>query len=515
MRTVKIGRSSQNDIVLNNMRVSAQHAVICISDAGKVSIKDLNSTNGTYVNDVCIEKETPLAAGDRVRVGNSTVDWTRYLHGSQTRQAPATSYPGDVYAIKRRKTVGRLTDNDVVIDHSRVSSRHAQIVEKENGEIVIVDNGSTNGTYVNGLKITMHTLRPGDTVMIANKYPLRWEGIFAPVPSPVPSPKPGFGRTLVTTLVAAVAVAGLLLLAWNRRWIPDDLFDGKWSAEKVYSTYRKSVVMIEIAYCFKASLNGEFIGLYTISRTTGKPVPLGGEHKPLGGHGTGFFVSSDGKIVTNRHMTRPWEYGNGPEYLALIKDYVKLDIIAASLQKGNVAYLLAQTRINEVAVEGMMIDEYLGIYLNDSHMSAAAKIPCAVLEGRTSSSPEVDVAVIQTRSKTLPPGVDRIVDLSRAAVDDKEIVNGKLVYSIGFPAGPTIASTSKGLQANNQDGKITQDAGEIQFGHNISTTGGASGSPVFNEYGQLTGIHHAGYSAVITQGFNYAIKARYAVELLK
>ena len=53
---------------------------------------------------------------------------------------------------------------------------------------------------------------------------------------------------------------------------------------------------------------------------------------------------------------------------------------------------------------------------------------------------------------------------------------------------------------------------EFDFSYNAATTGGASGSPVFNKYGMLIGVHHAGVNA--TQGFNYGVKAKYIKELL-
>ena len=45
-------------------------------------------------------------------------------------------------------SVGRLPDNDVVIDHTSVSKRHAE-VRWDNGRCVVVDLNSTNGTLVN------------------------------------------------------------------------------------------------------------------------------------------------------------------------------------------------------------------------------------------------------------------------------------------------------------------------------------------------------------------------------
>ncbi|MDR2425032.1 MAG: FHA domain-containing protein, partial [Prevotellaceae bacterium] len=80
MKLIKIGRSSANDIVISDATVSSQHALITILDSKEVRIKDLNSTNGTYVNGKRITAETTIVASDVIKVGNSTVDWLKYLN---------------------------------------------------------------------------------------------------------------------------------------------------------------------------------------------------------------------------------------------------------------------------------------------------------------------------------------------------------------------------------------------------------------------------------------------------
>ena len=61
-------------------------------------------------------------------------------------------------------TVGRLPGSTIVIDDSRVSRRHAQIDPAEDGVVTIRDLGSTNGTKVNGVKITETTATEGDEI---------------------------------------------------------------------------------------------------------------------------------------------------------------------------------------------------------------------------------------------------------------------------------------------------------------------------------------------------------------
>jgi pSer/pThr/pTyr-binding forkhead associated (FHA) protein len=63
-----IGRATGADFVLDAALVSRVHCRLTVSDAGMLEVQDLQSTNGTYVNDQRIER-LALCAGDRLRVG--------------------------------------------------------------------------------------------------------------------------------------------------------------------------------------------------------------------------------------------------------------------------------------------------------------------------------------------------------------------------------------------------------------------------------------------------------------
>ena len=62
-----LGRRPYNDIVIDNLAVSGEHAVLHMN-AADVVIEDLNSTNGTYVNGKAVKKQA-LQNGDGIEVG--------------------------------------------------------------------------------------------------------------------------------------------------------------------------------------------------------------------------------------------------------------------------------------------------------------------------------------------------------------------------------------------------------------------------------------------------------------
>jgi pSer/pThr/pTyr-binding forkhead associated (FHA) protein len=70
-----------------------------------------------------------------------------------------------VVTEKKRITIGRTPDNDIVLDNRGVSRKHAQI-EFNNNSALIIDNESLNGTFVNNRKVTEEVLKDSDVINI-------------------------------------------------------------------------------------------------------------------------------------------------------------------------------------------------------------------------------------------------------------------------------------------------------------------------------------------------------------
>ncbi|HVA53954.1 MAG TPA: FHA domain-containing protein [Acidimicrobiales bacterium] len=63
-----VGRHEASDLLLDDVSVSRHHAVFTRTASGRVTLRDLNSLNGTYVNGKRVE-ETTLHSADEVQVG--------------------------------------------------------------------------------------------------------------------------------------------------------------------------------------------------------------------------------------------------------------------------------------------------------------------------------------------------------------------------------------------------------------------------------------------------------------
>jgi YD repeat-containing protein len=151
--------------------VSRYHAQVEFTPSGP-TIKDLNSTNGTYVNGQRVPTEgTVLRPGDKIRLAKDGPEFTfgETYRPDAFRQHALEINGQNVPIDKQKIALGRSSDTDVVLNGEGVSRRHAEIEFTADGPI-LRDLGSKNGTYVNGEKIDGPVkLEPGDVVRLGRE----------------------------------------------------------------------------------------------------------------------------------------------------------------------------------------------------------------------------------------------------------------------------------------------------------------------------------------------------------
>jgi pSer/pThr/pTyr-binding forkhead associated (FHA) protein len=183
-----IGRDPDCDVVLASRDVSRRHATIRPSIRGYV-LTD-TSMSGTYVNRRRVDGEQVLGMGDVIRVGDEELrfeaDAASYEPAAELRPKktaalaaakPSTQPPteprpaaarllatleiinqgllkGTRFRIERPVVnVGRAAHNDVRLEDDTVSGSHATLTRRGSGW-VLLDHGSTNGTYIDGERMT-------------------------------------------------------------------------------------------------------------------------------------------------------------------------------------------------------------------------------------------------------------------------------------------------------------------------------------------------------------------------
>jgi ABC-type multidrug transport system ATPase subunit/pSer/pThr/pTyr-binding forkhead associated (FHA) protein len=145
-------------VCIENPSVSSQHAELVITASGAV-LRDLQSTNGTFVNGQRIG-ERQLEDGDLLQFGACESHLFLYR---EARRRPAVLR--DVELTADVMSVGRDKANRIQLDHPTVSARHAELRKTAAG-FEIADLQSTNGTFVNGQRITRQLLKPRDRISL-------------------------------------------------------------------------------------------------------------------------------------------------------------------------------------------------------------------------------------------------------------------------------------------------------------------------------------------------------------
>lgn len=173
-QVVNIGRDPSNDIVINELVVSAFHAQI-IREGNQLLLIHPHPARARTLNGLLYQGRhikgdepfrKPLARGDIFRIGDEhgTLVTLAYDDGSGEDVVPVI-HPIQLGAPTI--TIGRLPDNMVVLRHPQVSGHHARLAQVQGG-YRIIDEGSKNGIYVNDnpRPVRDELLKVGDEIRI-------------------------------------------------------------------------------------------------------------------------------------------------------------------------------------------------------------------------------------------------------------------------------------------------------------------------------------------------------------
>lgn len=197
-----LGRE-KGDVLISDHEVSSSHCQIQNIN-GAYHIFDMNSTNGTFVNKNKIVKAR-LNHGDEISIGKTTFRFAleedaKVRHINTIFKTNQNADPGKgslvdtliedevrkkrSYSLKlmikyadgatetvelpqKQVFLGRATSFGRFESDVEISRKHVLIKLNDHGEVFVEDQGSTNGTYLNGTKIRgMHPLKANDTVRL-------------------------------------------------------------------------------------------------------------------------------------------------------------------------------------------------------------------------------------------------------------------------------------------------------------------------------------------------------------
>lgn len=483
MKLLKIGSSPSCDIVLHSQYVSALHAELTLLDNGEIIIVDKNSSNGTFIGNKKLEANTEatIKRGDFVRIADTDLPWAKVPNIK-------------IGNYDRIINIGNSYRNDICINSNIVSRYHAMLKIKGN-KAYISDNGSQNGTTVNGIKISPLKdvqIKKGDVVICAD------EDITEQIKPFIP------GSIWSKIAVPAAIVAALLAIVAGFAFI----FAGK-SAPK---DYIPATVYIHTVYHYNVTVAGV---TFRYPEDTDDYCDASA---------TGFFVDREGRIGTVRHIAVPWDEAYNTDEREkvekTIRDYLHSQIPVSTVNSISAYDSLNQTYIGKMLIKSFeereQLNKTLSTILSSTPMVINGEVDFIIVgyEGQSfesidefekckliaeSGDVEKDVALLQLNSKKTPDFIKKVFDLSN--VNDQLLQPMKEdLYTIGYPHNLLwdLDMKDKTLNPSIRNTKCIKTPTKYNFEFQASSVGGACGSPVFLLEGvfkkkcRLVGILSAG-----------------------
>lgn len=518
MKLIRIGSSNKCDIVLHSQFVSAHHAEITVLNNGELLLEDKGSTNGTFIGDhrVTPNKENKIMYGDKIRFADQLLDW---------RLVPQKENVSDCTVVVN---IGSHHRNDIVLTGDPYASRYHAMFYVRGGKSYIRDCGSVNSTMVNGVKLGKNketAIKRGDVVVCGQ----------SDITADLAQYMPGGGNWLKWSAIgvaAAAVLAGVVYAVLT-------FLCGKIAPEEM----KPAVVYVQTYYHYKVKFednpipeywNGE-IDLADHVSPYFKERGLNVDNIVLkGGQATAFFIDRNGHLGTNRHVAIPWEYNKDKDYeivkrvvelylssmfpseIKTQKDYNKLLGAVIGDDRVGVMFKTAveNSNRNEDAVKlldsfvkrlhaskftliGKMDHILVGFPgRNYTHMDEFQR--CSVVA--VSDEEKKDVAILEMNDKRTPE-MEYVFDVEKFS--DKQLVPLKETFNtIGYPHGIVWAmdEDKHSLEPAIRETKCAKTPSVYDFEFDGEAIGGASGSPIFTDKGELVGVVWGGWSAGKTYG---------------
>jgi len=163
-----LGRTNDNDVtILDDPLVSRKHCMIYLHpDENKFILRDLNSSNGTVINDETLSgEEAFLSDGDRIKVGNA--EFIFCVENPERFQTTSTS----IIKFGKIKQGQEVEENSISQTHDTVKFKRLEIPESSDGPVISLasklesSSSLTPGMEINNYKI-VRTISTSDKATV-------------------------------------------------------------------------------------------------------------------------------------------------------------------------------------------------------------------------------------------------------------------------------------------------------------------------------------------------------------
>ena len=163
---ISIGRNKNNQIVINNNTISKDHAIIEFDEDYNCTIKDLNSSNGTYVNGQKLKKiPWKLRTGDKIKFGKYDLEYvfesSNMVNDTKTEQEINTQLSQNLNEINEQKEELSHNEDNIIKDGkiSLVNENELsfpKINHFQNKKNILYSFGNSNGMNNNTEQNTLN-----------------------------------------------------------------------------------------------------------------------------------------------------------------------------------------------------------------------------------------------------------------------------------------------------------------------------------------------------------------------
>lgn len=521
---LSIGRTAGSDIQFDpeqEVIVSREHGKIVkvSSDPPRFSISDNNSRNGIFVNKVRVKGSATLNPGDQVQLGSNGPVFSFDIHPRPQDMMMETKVM-DIPTSIKATTVSEVGQSAAAAASEPVKTG----LGKQTVERMLVaerkKSFGTMGIIIGALVIALGVLG----------YVFR-DNIF---PKPTPPAPPPVSDVKSPEQIAKENADRVVKIefSWALKYAK--------SGEDLWHEYVRAKLpsgeAIPMALYFR-NANGQ-MEPYLVTKTeldkrNGIGVPVG----LRGNSGSGFVVSSDGFILTNRHVAACWltrynfrEYAFPGAEVKWANGKETIDYAA------NVSYedVLGFVPAYASMVDGKQVgpDDIIGQNSNFKVIFANTSQRIPIL-GEPNPSDEHDVALI--RASTVPSlskvtMLDNFTDVrpgqavtvmgypgvspEQTVIKPSQDVFNQYTKELGVPS-PTVTPGNIGLivQKSSLKNLTKSSVGEV-YQLTINATGaGNSGGPLFDDKGNVIGIYFASNEAGGAR-VSYAVPIKYGMELM-
>jgi len=524
--------------------VGRQHAKINQdqADPNQFIVTDLNSRNGTFVNRQRIVGSVRIAPGDTVQFGAGGPEFQFDLEPRPAQDMRPTRMPGEGTTASYGASPVTAPPTRMGTDASAMSPMGSRpmgpgptmpaagTVGKATVERMIAQNKNDNRkiVFIGGAALVLIlVLVAGFLIYHQITSNSKLSGEISAVTSGAPMTPADIAKQF-TGSVVYIEAGWKLIYTSNGGQVYHKFIPNQWKDQEGVLHYIVNDGRSAVAAYVVVGQNVE--PLLSLDNKAGPPV--GGEHS-----GTGFAVTGDGFILTNRHVGATWRtsyhfpdsatpgvvISNGgislkpdgtPLLVAAPSDWVPSETKQAgqTLQggfDGRNDYLNITFPKNELRIPGKLART------SDRHDVAMLKIdvpdsvPKLELNDNYDTIKPGDASIVLGYPAISPPvyGVIRSQDVFNQGAQLKIIPDPTI--SVG-----NIGRVIRGADPNsgNRDMIVSGFGDAYQLTIN-STGAGNSGGPVFDDHGRVTGIFFAGGSlggASVT----YAVPIRYGRELM-